>query len=90
MRMTVVHRPRQSVALGDVSMTSDMNDVADRSLAALMCSTSGEGCLKNVVAFVDVRTEEGADSSAIFGDILRSLGARVSVYQMIKVCDVLG
>jgi hypothetical protein len=50
----------------------------DKSLAALMSSTSGGTCLKGVVAFVDVFTADGTDSSAVFVDMLRSLGARVS------------
>ena len=50
----------------------------DTSLAALMASTVGEGCMKRVVALVDVRTGDGDDASAIFADILRGLGARVS------------
>lgn len=58
-------------------MTSDEGDVADKSLAGLLCSTSGEGCLKGVRAFVDVHTEDGADSSGVFIDMLKSLGARV-------------
>lgn len=33
--------------------------------------------LKNVVAFVDVKTAEGDDAGGVFVDILRSLGARV-------------
>ena len=80
-RMSAVHRPRQSsgILAGDVSVVPEHtnSEAADRSLSALICSTTGGGCLRGVVAFVDVRTEEGADSSAIFGDILRSLGAKV-------------
>ena len=34
-------------------------------------------CLKGVVAFVDVWTADGTDSSAIFQDMLRGMGARV-------------
>ena len=81
-RVAAVHRPRQSLAVPpsslDISMTSDEGDVADRSLAGLLCSTSGGGCLKGVRAFVDVHTDDGADSSGIFIDMLKSLGARVS------------
>jgi hypothetical protein len=36
-------------------------------------------CLKGVVAVVDVWTADGADSSAIFEDMLRGMGARVSL-----------
>jgi len=96
MRLTSVHRPRQSLALpsGDVSIPSDTNEAADRSLAALMYSTSGGRCLKGVVAFVDVRTEEGADSSVIFGDMLRALGAKVSLTfpsdQLTERCSGIG
>ena len=81
-RVAAVHRPRQSLAVPpsslDISMTSDEGDVADKSLAGLLCSTSGGGCLKGVRAFVDVHTDDGADSSGIFIDMLKSLGARVS------------
>ncbi len=85
MRMSAVHRPRHSLATlaADITMTSESAEAGDRSLAAIMCSTSGGGCLKGVAAFIDVRTEEGADSSAIFGDILRSLGAKVSTYRVV-------
>lgn len=34
--------------------------------------------LAGCVIFVDVRTEEGDDASALFVDMLRGLGARVS------------
>lgn len=34
--------------------------------------------LKNVVAYVDVKTAEGDEAGGVFVDILRSLGARVS------------
>ena len=78
-RLSAVLRPRRStnVLSGDCSMASDPAEIADRSLAGIRCSTIGEGCLKGVVAFVDVHTEEGADSSGIFEDILRYLGAKV-------------
>lgn len=35
-------------------------------------------CLAGVVAFVDVRTQEGDDAGQVFVDILRELGAKVS------------
>ncbi|KAL7418928.1 hypothetical protein Q5752_006612 [Cryptotrichosporon argae] len=50
-------------------------DGAERSLAALMSSTSG--IMKGVTAFVDVKTGEGDDASAVFTDLLRSCGAKV-------------
>jgi hypothetical protein len=85
-RLSAVHKPRQSSSItititgattGDESVIID--DAAnDKSLAALMSSTSGGTCLKGVVAFVDVFTADGTDSSAVFVDMLRSLGARVS------------
>ncbi|RSH90643.1 hypothetical protein EHS25_001248 [Saitozyma podzolica] len=84
-RLSAVHKPRQSSSItititgattGDESVIID--DAAnDKSLAALMSSTSGGTCLKGVVAFVDVFTADGTDSSAVFVDMLRSLGARV-------------
>lgn len=61
-------------------MSSDDGEQAgDKSLAAILSSTCGEGCLKGVVAFVDVKTADGDDASMIFSDMLRSLGAKVSV-----------
>ncbi|WWD22340.1 hypothetical protein CI109_106831 [Kwoniella shandongensis] len=74
------HRPRTSVNAGDSSVVSDGDGgehVADQSIAALLCSTSGGRCLKGVVAFVDVRTSEGTDSGKVFTDILKGLGAKV-------------
>ncbi|KAF8518021.1 hypothetical protein BU17DRAFT_49342 [Hysterangium stoloniferum] len=35
--------------------------------------------LKNCIIFVDVRTEEGEDASALFIDMLRGLGARILI-----------
>jgi hypothetical protein len=55
----------------------DGDHIADTSLAALVCSNVGEGCLKGVVAFVDVRTEDGDEANAIFVEMLKGLGARV-------------
>lgn len=84
-RLSSIHQPRQSISRlgtisadgsGDVSMDGD--HVADTSLAALVCSNVGEGCLKGVVAFVDVRTEDGDEANAIFVEMLKGLGARVS------------
>lgn len=79
-RLSAVHRPRHSMACGDVSMLSTSDDgAADRSIAALMSSTSGSGsrCLKGVVAFVDVRTDEGGGAGDIWGEMLKGLGAKV-------------
>lgn len=41
-------------------------------------STSSQNILKGVIAFVDVRTAEGDDTSAVFADMLRACGGRVS------------
>ncbi|WRT63616.1 uncharacterized protein IL334_000539 [Kwoniella shivajii] len=74
------HRPRSSIHPGDLSTSSDEgNHVADQSIAALLCSTNGDKCLKGVRAFVDVRTSDGEDSSRVFIDILKGLGAKVFV-----------
>ncbi len=62
-------------------MSSEEGEQAgDKSLAAIMSSTNGEGCLKGVVAFVDVKTADGDDASPIFSDMLRALGAKVSYW----------
>nr|XP_018266578.1 uncharacterized protein I303_00553 [Kwoniella dejecticola CBS 10117]OBR88736.1 hypothetical protein I303_00553 [Kwoniella dejecticola CBS 10117] len=83
------HRPRGSVlpGTGNTSISSDEDgnetnaniNVGDTSIAALLCSTNGARCLEGVRAFVDVRTADGEDSSRIFIDILKGLGARVFV-----------
>ncbi|OCF36066.1 hypothetical protein I316_01938 [Kwoniella heveanensis BCC8398] len=72
------HRPRASVSVhpGDLSTSSD-EGAADQSIAAMLCSTIGGGCLKGVRAFVDVRTSDGEDSGKLFVEILKGLGARV-------------
>ena len=74
-RLSSVHRPRPSSAMGFADCSFNEGD---KSLAALMTSTSGGGCLKGVVAFVDVWTADGTDSGGVFVDMLKGLGARVS------------
>ncbi|KAI9635959.1 uncharacterized protein MKK02DRAFT_44658 [Dioszegia hungarica] len=79
-RLSAVHKPRYSVSGAGVSgavVAGTEDEVGDKSLAAIVSSTSGMGCLKGVVAYVDVWTADGTDSSGIFADMLRSLGARV-------------
>ncbi|WVQ64708.1 uncharacterized protein L199_002875 [Kwoniella botswanensis] len=72
------HRPRSSIPPGDLSISSDEGEgVGDQSIAAMLCSTNGSNCLNGVRAFVDVRTDDGEDSSRVFVDILKGLGARV-------------
>jgi hypothetical protein len=73
-RMSSVHRPRSSIVGADVSMMED----GDRSIAALISSSTGSTALKGVVAFVDVRTEDGACSGDLWSEMLRSLGAKVN------------
>nr|XP_019048616.1 hypothetical protein I302_02388 [Kwoniella bestiolae CBS 10118]OCF27546.1 hypothetical protein I302_02388 [Kwoniella bestiolae CBS 10118] len=76
------HRPRSAVHPGDLSISSDEgagDGVGDQSIAAMLCSTNGSKCLTGVRAFVDVRTDDGEDSSRVFVDILKGLGARVFV-----------
>ncbi|OCF71281.1 hypothetical protein I204_07908 [Kwoniella mangroviensis CBS 8886] len=71
-------RPKSSIHPGDLSISSDEGEgVGDQSIAAMLCSTNGSNCLNGVRAFVDVRTDDGEDSSRIFVDILKGLGARV-------------
>lgn len=85
-RLSAVHRPRHSLFGGDTSMSSNASDSAaagpgDKSVASLMTSTAGTSsrCLKGVVAFVDVRTDEGAGAGDIWGEMLKGLGAKVGV-----------
>lgn len=74
-RLSSVHRPRSSIAGADVSMMED----GDRSLAVLMNTNAGTGkALRGVVAFVDVKTEDGGCAGDIWSDMLRGLGAKVS------------
>ena len=83
-RIASIHRPRSRMShVGDGSIESDT--AGDRSLAALMTSSNGEGCFKGVVAFVDVRTSEGDDASTVFVDMLRSLGAKVTFLSFTKL-----
>jgi hypothetical protein len=44
----------------------------------LISSSTGSTALKGVVAFVDVRTEDGACSGDLWSEMLRSLGAKVN------------
>jgi hypothetical protein len=79
-RLSSVHRPRQSLAAlasGPSETTGDMGEAGDRSLAALVVSETGQGIMKGVIAFVDVKTSDGDDVSPLFSGMLRSLGAKV-------------
>jgi hypothetical protein len=89
-RLAAVHKPRYNMAItitgADTGATSEVEDSpGDKSLAAIMCSTSGGACLEGVVAFVDVFTADGTDSSAVFVDMLRSLGAKVRIAHTCKL-----
>lgn len=46
----------------------------------VMDSVTGTGCLKGVVAYVDVRTTEGDDAGTVFVEILKYCGAKVSLF----------
>lgn len=76
-RLSSVHRPRASYIGADVSMM----DIDDSSLATLVSTETDGKPLKGVVAFVDVRTDDGASAGVIWSDMLVSLGARVSTYE---------
>jgi hypothetical protein len=54
-----------------------MTEEGDRSIAALMCSTGSSKALRGVVAFVDVRTDDGGCAGDIWSEMLRGLGAKV-------------
>jgi hypothetical protein len=75
-RLSNVHRPRSSIVGADVSMMED----GDRSIAALLSSSTGGRALKGVVAFVDVKTDDGACAGDLWSEMLRSLGAKVSFW----------
>ncbi|WWC66931.1 uncharacterized protein I206_100838 [Kwoniella pini CBS 10737] len=96
------HRPRSSIIQqGDLSISSSSSsgeekeeengnrDIGDTSIAALLNSTNGSKCLKGVRAFVDVKTSDGEDSSRIFIDILKGLGARVFVKPSEKLTHII-
>lgn len=82
-RVSSVHRPRQSELPSanspDSSTTSDEEHAGDKSLAAIMSSTSGEGCFRGVVAYIDVKTSDGEDAGPIFAAMIKALGGRVSI-----------
>ena len=44
----------------------------------LIESDVGSGCLKGVIAFVDVRTAEGDDAGSVFIEMLKTCGAKVN------------
>ncbi|WVN87351.1 uncharacterized protein L203_102529 [Cryptococcus depauperatus CBS 7841] len=65
---------RKSAIVGDTSMTK----VADNmSLSDMLNSKDAVQVFAGVVAFVDVRTSDGAVGASVFIDILRGAGARV-------------
>jgi hypothetical protein len=57
-----------------------MMEDGDRSIAALLSSSTGGRALKGVVAFVDVKTDDGACAGDLWSEMLRSLGAKVSFW----------
>ncbi len=75
-RDSVDVRMKANTTFGNPSNTLGMSAMG--SLTSLMGSSAGEGCLRGVTAFVDVRTSEGDDSSAAFVDMLKTCGAKVS------------
>lgn len=72
------HRLRSSLHPADSSILSDT--AGEKSILEMLSSTKGMKCFQGVVAFVDVRTSEGSDSSQFFSDILKSGGAKVSLW----------
>ncbi|KAI5450559.1 hypothetical protein NCC49_003014 [Naganishia albida] len=71
-------------SLGGQSFTNTPGDIPGRSISSSLKGltrdapgTSSQSILKGVIAFVDVRTAEGDDTSAVFADILRACGGRV-------------
>lgn len=72
------HRLRSSLHPSDFSISSDT--AGEKSILEMLSSTKGMKCFQDVVAFVDVRTSEGSDSSQFFSDILKSGGAKVSLW----------
>ncbi|OWZ72284.1 hypothetical protein AYX14_02253 [Cryptococcus neoformans] len=69
------HRVRSAVHPADSSISSDTT--GEKSILEMLSSSKGVRCFQGVVAFVDVRTSEGSDSSQFFSDILKSGGAKV-------------
>ncbi|GAA6029044.1 hypothetical protein JCM8097_001566 [Rhodosporidiobolus ruineniae] len=72
--------PASSSFSGNTSLSLDSSLIAE-SAAAVAGGSGGtrSAALQGVVAFVDVRTAEGDDSGMIFVDMLKGLGARVTV-----------
>jgi hypothetical protein len=49
----------------------------------LIESDVGSGCLKGVIAFVDVRTAEGDDAGSVFIEMLKTCGAKVRMREKV-------
>lgn len=75
---TVAHEPTPSFSRA-TSVAPESGLVRSGTIANLIESDAGTGCLKGVVAYVDVRTAEGDDAGTVFVDMLKSCGAKVSV-----------
>lgn len=56
-------------------------------LQNLIESDAGTGCLKGVVAYVDVRTAEGDDAGMVFAEMLRFCGAKVSILSTLGLTE---
>ncbi|WVQ76382.1 hypothetical protein IAR50_006047 [Cryptococcus sp. DSM 104548] len=71
-------RPRTSVLPSDMSISVAAGDTSlgEQSIAGMLAE-GGARCFKGVVAFVDVRTSDGSDSTQVFANILRGAGAKV-------------
>ncbi|ODN97066.1 hypothetical protein I350_08046 [Cryptococcus amylolentus CBS 6273] len=75
---SAVAKPRTSVFPNDISVSAGTGDTSlgDQSIAGMLAE-GGARCFKGVVAFVDVRTSDGSDSTQVFANILRGAGAKV-------------
>lgn len=70
--------PARSRLSGEPSNADPDVSINASSLEALITSRQGSGCLRGITAFVDVRTEDGDDTSMLYVDLLKQCGARVS------------
>ncbi|ODO01946.1 hypothetical protein L198_02677 [Cryptococcus wingfieldii CBS 7118] len=75
---SAVAKPRTSVLPSDICVSAGAGDTSlgDQSIAGMLAE-GGARCFKGVVAFVDVRTSDGSDSTQVFANILRGAGAKV-------------
>lgn len=76
--VTPARTPAREIPLSKVATIKSARRAASTPVSRTpLAPSAGSDVLADVVAYVDVRTSEGADASAIYVDLLTSLGAKV-------------